>query len=86
MRVSLKDELLLTADKAFAKAQKVATEEKAAVGKTKSVKKPKNGGKRGRKRKAKEIESDADDNSSNVGSDSVLPPEIFDCIMVSERL
>ena len=76
MRVSLKHELLLTADEAFAKAEKAAEKKKLA----------KNGGKRGWKRKAKEIESDTDDNSSHIGSDPVLPPEIFDCIVMSGRL
>ena len=78
MRVSLKDQLLLTTDEAFATAQEVATQKKSA-------KKPTKGGKRGRKRKAQEIESDLDDNSSHLDSDLVLPPEIFDCIVVSER-
>ena len=71
--MSLKHELLLMVDEAFAKAEK-------AVEKKKSTK---NGGKRGWKRKAKEIESDTDDNSSHISSDPVLPPEIFDCIVMS---
>ena len=35
--------------------------------------------------KVQEIESDADDNSSYLGSDLVLPPEIFNCVVVSEQ-
>ena len=79
IRVSLKDQLLLTSDEAFATAQKVATQKK------KPAKNPTKGGNRGMKRKAQEVESDADDNSSHVGSDLALPPEIFNCIVVSER-
>ena len=37
---------------------------------------------RGRKRKAKEVESESEDNPSDIGSDSVLPLEILDCIVV----
>lgn len=75
--MSLKDQLLLTVDEAFAKAQQVAAQKK------KSAAKPLKGGPRSRKRKAPEIESDIEDSSSHVGSDLVLLPEILDCIVVS---
>jgi hypothetical protein len=39
-------------------------------------------GMKGRKRKAQEVESESDDNSSHAGSNYELPPEILDCIVV----
>ena len=39
----------------------------------------------GRKRKAQEVESAAEDTGSHVSSDPVLPPEIFDCVVVQSR-
>lgn len=77
--MSLKDQLLLTSDEAFAMVQKVA------IQKNKSAKKPTKGRKRGRKWKAQEVEGDVDNNSSHVGSDLVLPSEIFDCVVVSQQ-
>ena len=70
-RVSLKNQLVLTTDEAFAEAKRRK--------KKKRAKKPV---KRGRKRKTQDVESESEDNESRIGSDSVLPPEIFDCIVV----
>jgi len=75
-RVSLKGQLILTADEAL-EAAKLAAEEKK--------KRAKKGGKRGRKRKAQEVESESEDNSSRLGSDPILPPEILECAVVQSR-
>jgi len=76
IRVSLKNLLVMTTDEALAAAKRSVEEKK------KRGKKP---AKRGRKRKAQEVESDADDTGSHVGSDPVLPLEIFDCVVVQTR-
>jgi hypothetical protein len=72
----LKDQLLFTADEAFTTVQKVGIEKKE------SAKKSKNGSKWEWKQKAKEIKSDADDNSSYLISNLVLLLKIFDYIMM----
>ena len=73
--MSLKGQLILTADEAL-KAVKLAAEKKKQV---------KKGGKQGRKRKAQEVESESEDNSSRLGSDPILPPEILECVVVQSR-
>ena len=72
-RVYLKDLLCLTTDEAIAAAQQAKEEKK---------KRTKKGGKRGKKRKVQEIESESEDNSSQVDSDSILLLEILKCIMI----
>jgi len=73
LRVSLKDQLILTMDEAHAAATRAVEEKKMRA------KRP---GKRGWKRKVQEVESESKDNSSQVGSDPVLPPEILECMEV----
>jgi hypothetical protein len=68
--------LILTTDEALAAAAHAVEEKKMRA------KKP---GKRGRKRKAQEVESESEDDSSHLGSDSILPPEILECIEVQLR-
>jgi hypothetical protein len=53
--------------------------EHAAVEKKKH---PKKTGTQWRKRRAKEIESESMDNTSDIDGDYVLPTEILDCIEV----
>ena len=69
VRVSLKDQLILTMDEAHAAAARAVEEKKLRV------KKP---GKRGRKRKAQEVESESEDSSSQLGSDLIVPADILD--------
>jgi hypothetical protein len=68
VRVSLKDQLILTTDEAHAAAVRAVEEKKLGV------KKP---GKRGRKRKAQEVESESEDSSSQLGSDPIVPADIL---------
>jgi hypothetical protein len=76
IHVSLKDQLILTTDEALAAAARAVEEKKM------QAKKP---GKWGRKRKVQEVESESEDNSSQLGSDSVPLPEILKCIKVQWR-
>jgi hypothetical protein len=69
VRVSLKDQLILTTDEAHAAAARAAEEKKLRIKKQ---------GKRGRKRKVQEVESESDDNSSQLGSDPIVPTDILD--------
>jgi len=59
--------------------------QKVAIQKNKSAKKLTKGRKWGRKEKAQEVKSDVNDNSSHVGSDAVLPSEIFNYVVVSQQ-
>ena len=72
-RVTLKDQLLLTTDEVIAAVERLAEEKKKRVKKT---------SRQGRKRKAQEVESESEDNSSHAGSDYAFPSEILDCIVV----
>jgi hypothetical protein len=67
--MSLKDQLILTKDEAYATAARVVEEKKQ------QAKKP---GKWGQKCKVQEEESESEDNSSHLGSDSALSLEILD--------
>jgi hypothetical protein len=71
--VSLKNQLVLTTDEAFTEIERYKEEKKTRV------KKP---AKQSRKRKAPEVKSEIEDNVSDLGSDSALAPEIFDCIVM----
>jgi hypothetical protein len=73
VRVSLKDQLILTTDEAHAA---------AACGKEEKKMRAKKPGKRGRNRKVQEVDSESEDNSSQLGSDSILLPEILECTEV----
>jgi hypothetical protein len=73
VRISLKNQLILTTDKAHAAAAHAKEEKKLRT------KKP---GKWGGKHKVQEVESESEDNSSQLGSDSVLPPEILEYMEV----
>ena len=68
--------MLLTTDEAFATVARSAEEKKKQATKT---------GKRGRKRKVQEVESESEPESSTVDSDPVLPSEILGCIEVEYR-
>ena len=68
--------MLLITDEAFAAVACYTKEKKKCVKKT---------SKWGRKRKVQEVESESEPESSDVGSDSVLPLEILDCIEVENH-
>jgi hypothetical protein len=69
VHVSLKDQLILRTDKVHAAVARVMEEKKLHA---------KNPGKRGRKCKAQEVESESEDNSSHVDSDPIGPVDILD--------
>jgi hypothetical protein len=72
LHVSLKDQLILTMNETYAAAVYTVKEKKT------QAKKP---GK-GRKCKAQEVESELEDNSSQLDSDPVLLLEILKCMKV----
>ena len=72
-QVYLKSLLYLTIDEAIVTAQQIKEEKKKWT---------KKGDKWDKKRKVQEIESELEDNSSQVDSDSILPLEILECIVI----
>ena len=72
----LKDQLLLTTEEIHKAV--VAIEKDQAERRKKKWKK-------GRKRKAADIESDSDEASIVADSDPILPPERYECITVLQR-
>ena len=75
-RIALKDQLLLTTDEIYKAVEALDNEGKE---------RQKKEGKKKPKRKIEEVESESEDESSTTGMDTILPPEILDCIVVAQR-